>query len=170
MWKWRGIKDATETQQRKMAEGEQWKQWQTLFSWAPKSLQTVTAAMTLRDTCSLEGVMKNLVSVSKSRDITLQTKAHLIKAVVFPGVMYRCESWTIKKLSAEKLMSLNCGAEGDSWESPGLQGDQTSQSERKLTLNSHWRTYAEPETPILWPDDAKSWLSEKGPDAGKDWR
>ena len=70
--------------------------------------------MTLRDTCSLEGVMKNLVSVSKSRDITLPTKAHLIKAVVFPGVMYRCESWTIKKLSAEKLMSLNCGAEGDS--------------------------------------------------------
>ena len=73
-------------------------------------------------------VMKNLVSVLKSRDITLPTKVHLVKAIVFPGVMYRCESWTIKKLSAEKLMPSNCGAEEDSSESLGLQGDQTSQS------------------------------------------
>ena len=59
-------------------------------------------------------VMKNIVSVLKSRDITLPTKVHLVKAIVFPGVTYRCESWTIKKLSAEKLMPSNCGAEEDS--------------------------------------------------------
>ena len=54
-------------------------------------------------------VMTNLDSVLKSRDITLPTKVHLVKAMVFPVVMYGCESWTIKKLSAEELMLLNCG-------------------------------------------------------------
>ena len=65
---------------------------------APKSLQMVTAAMKLKDACSLEKkVMPNLDSILKSRDITVPTKVHLVKAVVFPVVMYGCESWTIKK-------------------------------------------------------------------------
>ena len=58
--------------------------------------------------------MTNLDSVLKSRDITLSTKVHLVKAVVFPVVMYGCESWTMKNLSAEELMLLNCGAREDS--------------------------------------------------------
>ena len=64
---------------------------------ASKSLQMVTAAMKLR--CLLLGrkVMTNLDSILKSRDITLPIKVHLVKAMVFPVVMYRCESWTIKK-------------------------------------------------------------------------
>ena len=74
-----------------------WKQWQTLFSWAPKSLQVVTAAMKLKDTCSLEESMTNLDSILKSRDTTLPTKVHLVKALVFSVIMYGCESWTIKK-------------------------------------------------------------------------
>ena len=53
--------------------------------------------------------MINLDSILKSRDITLPTKVHLVKAMVFPVVMYGCESWTIRKLSAKKLMLLNCG-------------------------------------------------------------
>ena len=52
--------------------------------------------------------MTNLDSIFKSRDITLPTKVHLVKALVFPVVMYGCENWTIKKLSAEELMLLNC--------------------------------------------------------------
>ena len=69
-----------------------------LFSWAPKSLQMVTKAMKLKDICSLEKkAMTNLDGMLKSRDITLPTKACLVKAVVFPIVMYGCESWTIKK-------------------------------------------------------------------------
>ena len=56
----------------------------------------------------------NLDSILKSRDITLPTKIHLVKAMVFPLVMYGCESWTIKKLSTEELMLLNCGVEEDS--------------------------------------------------------
>ena len=54
-------------------------------------------------------VMANLDSILKGRDISLPTKVHLVKAMVFPVVTYRCESWTVKKLSAEELMLLNCG-------------------------------------------------------------
>ena len=59
-------------------------------------------------------VMTNLDSILKSRDITLPTKVRLVKAMVFPVVKYGCENWTIKKLSAEELMLLNCGVGEDS--------------------------------------------------------
>ena len=72
--------------------------------------------------------MTNLDSILKSRGITLPTKVRLVKAMVFPVVMYGCESWTVKKLSAEELMLLNCGVGEDSLESLGVQGDPTSQS------------------------------------------
>ena len=69
-----------------------------LFSWAPKSLQMVDAAMKSKDACSSgKKAMTNLDSVLKSRDSTLLKKAHKIKATVSPVVMYGCESWTIKK-------------------------------------------------------------------------
>ena len=71
-------------------------------------------------------VMINLDSILKSRDITLPTKICLVKAMVFPVVMYGCESWTVKK--AEEWMLLNCGVGEDSLESLGLQGDPTSPS------------------------------------------
>ena len=67
------------------------------FFWAPKSLQMVIAAMKLRHLLLGRKVMPNLDSILKSRDITLPTKVHLVKAVVFPGVMYEYESWTVKK-------------------------------------------------------------------------
>ena len=73
-------------------------------------------------------LMTNLDSIFKSRDITLPTKVHLVKAMVFLVVMYECESWTIRKLSIEELMFLNCGVGEDSWESLCLWGDPTSPS------------------------------------------
>ena len=76
---------------------KQWKQWLTLFFGAPKSLQMVTAAMKLRHLLLGRKVMTNLDSILKSRDITWPTKVRLVKAMVFPEVMYGCESWTIKK-------------------------------------------------------------------------
>ena len=76
---------------------KQCKQWQTLFLGSPKSLQMVTAAMKLRHLVLGRKVMTNLESILKSRDITLPTKVCLVKAVLFPVVMYGCESWTIKK-------------------------------------------------------------------------
>ena len=75
--------------------GKQWKQCQTLFFWAPKSLQMGHEIKRLL----LLGrkVMTNLDRILKSRDVTLPTKVHLVKAMVFPVVMYGCESWTVKK-------------------------------------------------------------------------
>ena len=72
--------------------------------------------------------MTNLESIFKSRDITLPTKVHLVKAMVFPVVMYGCESWTVKKAECRELMLLDCGVGEDSREYLGLQGDPTSQS------------------------------------------
>ena len=78
-------------------DGKQWKQCQTFFFF-PKSLQMVTAAMKLKDAYSFgRKVMINLDSILKSRDITLSTKVCLVKAMVFPVVMYGCENWIIKK-------------------------------------------------------------------------
>ena len=78
--------------------------------------------------CLLFGrkVMTNLDSIFKRSDITLPTKVHLVKAMVFPVVMYNVRVGLWRKLSAEELMLLNCGVGEDSWESLGLQGDPTS--------------------------------------------
>ena len=84
--------------------------------------------------------MTHLDRVLKSRDITLLTKVHIVKVMFISVVMYGCESWIIKKLSAKELMLLNCGA----WmrqmncESLGQQGDSTSPF-RESTLNVHWK-------------------------------
>ena len=73
----------------------------------------------------------HLREVLKSKDIILQVKIPIVKAMVFPVVMYGCESWTIKKADLQELMLLNCGV--------GLQGDPTSPSYRKSVLNIHWK-------------------------------
>ena len=113
-------------------------------------------------------VMANLDSILKSRDITLSTKVHLVKAMVFPVVMYGSESWIKRKLSAEELMLLHCGVgEGSPLDCKEIQPVN-------LKGNQFWifigRTDDEAETPILWPPDAKKWFTGKDPDAGKDWR
>ena len=100
--------------------------------------------------------MINLDSILKSRDITLFTKVHLLKAIVFPVVMYGCESWTINKLSAKELMLLNCGV-GEDIESP-LDCKEIQPVHPKG--NQSWvfigRTDVEAETPVFWSPDAKS--------------
>ena len=75
-----------------------------------------------------------------------------------------------RRLGAKELMFSNCGVGNNSWESLGQQRDQTSQSERKSTLNIHWNIDAKAEAPILWPPDAKHRFTGKDPDAGKGWR
>ena len=88
-----------------------------------ETVETVADKITVDGDCSHEikgclllgrKVMSNLDSILRSRDITLPTKVHLVKAMVFPVVMYGYESWTIKKLSTEELMLLNCGVGEDS--------------------------------------------------------
>ena len=94
---------------------KQWKQCQTLSFRAPKSLQMVICSPEIKR-CLLLGrkVMTNLDSIFKSRDITLPTKVHLVKAMVFPVVMYGCEIGLWRRLRAEELMLLNCGVGEDS--------------------------------------------------------
>ena len=74
-----------------------------LFSWTPKSLQMVTAAMKLRHLLLGRKAMTNLDSILKSKDITLPTKVRLVKAMFFPVVMYGCESWTRKKAECQRI-------------------------------------------------------------------
>ena len=83
--------------------GKQRKQWLTLFFWAPKSLRMVTCSHEI-ERCLLLGrkIMTNLDSIFKSRDITLPTKVCLVKVMVFPVVMYGCESWTVKKAEYQR--------------------------------------------------------------------
>ena len=74
----------------------------------------VIAAMKLRRLLCGRKVTTNLDTILRGRDITLSTEVHLVKAMVFPVVMYGCESWTIRRLSTEELMLLNCGVGEDS--------------------------------------------------------
>ena len=70
--------------------------------------------------------MTNLDSILKSRDVTLATKVHLVKAMLFSVVMYRCESWTVKKAECLRIDAFELGAGEDSCKNLGLQGDHTS--------------------------------------------
>ena len=153
--------------------GKQWKQWQTLFSWAPKSLQMVTAAMKFKR-CLLFGreVMTNLDSILKSKDITLPTKVHPVKAMVFPVVMFGCESWTIKKAEHQRIDAFELWCWRRLLRVPWTAGrsNQSFLKEISPECSFFGRTDVEAETQILWPPDAKNWYFGKDPDAGKDWR
>ena len=77
---------------------------QPIFSWAPKSLQTVSAAMKFKRHLLLgRKAVTNLDSMLESRDITLPTKVCIVKAMIFPVVMYGCQSWTIKKAECQRI-------------------------------------------------------------------
>ena len=95
--------------------GKQWKQWQTLFLGSSKTTADGDCSHEIKRRLLLgRKVMSNVDSIFKSRDITLLTKVHLVKAMVFPVVMYVCESWTVKKAEHQELMFLNCGVGEDS--------------------------------------------------------
>ena len=122
--------------------GKHWKPVADFIFWVSKITADGGCSHEIKR-CLLFGrkVMTNLESIWKSRDITLPTKVCLVKAMVFPVVMYGCESWTIKKAECWKIdvFVLLCGE--DSWEPLGLQGDPTSPSYRKSVLNIHWKDW-----------------------------
>ena len=144
------------------------KQWQTIFG---------GSNITADDDCNHEikrclllgwKVMTNLDSILKSRDITLPTKIHLVKAMVFPLWMWELdykESWVPKNwyfwtVMLEKTLEspLDCKE---------IQPVHPKENQSWVFIR---RTDVEAETPILWPHDAKNWLIWKDPDVGKDWR
>ena len=105
--------------------------------------------------------MTNLDSILKSRDITLPTKFCLVKAMVFPVIMYGCESWTVKKAERWRLTLLNCGVGEDSWESLGLQGDPTSPFWRRSALGLLWKEWFFPVSFNFNHFKIKNWCSVK---------
>ena len=122
--------------------------------------------------CLLLGrkVMTILDSILKSTDITLPTKVHLVKAMVFPVVKYGCESWTIKKAEHRRRYFWNVVLE-KTLESPlECKEIQPVHTKRDQSWVFFGRTSIEAEIPVLWPPHVKSWLIGKNPDAGKDWR
>jgi len=122
--------------------------------------------------CLLLGrkIMTNLDSIFKSRDITLPTKVCLVKAMVFPVVMYVCESWTMKKAERQKNWCFWTMVLEKTLESP-LDCKEIQPVHPKG--NQSWvfigRTDVEAETPVLWPPHVKSWLIGKDSNAGRDW-
>ena len=114
--------------------------------------------------------MTNLDSVLKSKDLTLPTNVLIVKAMVFPVIMYRCESWTIKEGWALKNWCFQIVVLEKTLESL-LDSKEIKTVNPKG--NQPWifigRTDAEAEAPIPWPPDMKNWLTGKDSDAGKDW-
>ena len=101
--------------------------------------------------------MTNLDSIFKSRDITLPTKVHLVKAVVFPVVMYGCESWTVKKAEHRRIDAFELWVLEKTLESPlDYKEIQPVQSEGDQPWDFFGRNDAKAETPVLWPPHAKS--------------
>ena len=150
---------------------KQWKQWQTFFSWAPKSLQMVTAAMKLKDTCSLKkSYNKPRQHIKKQRyyfaNKGLSSQSYgFSSSHVWMWVLDHKESWVPKNwcfwtVVLDKTLEspMNC----KEIKPVNPKGNQS------------WifigRTDAEAEAPILRPPDVKNWLIGKDPDAGKDWR
>ena len=114
--------------------------------------------------------MTNLDSILKSRDITLLTKVPIVKAMVFPVVMFGYESWTIKKAESQRTdaFKLWCWRRLESpFDCKEIQPISPKGSQSWIFIG---KTNAEAEAPVLWGPDAKHWLIGKDPDAGKDWR
>ena len=115
-------------------------------------------------------IMTNLDSILKSRNITFPTKVHLVKAMVFPVVIYGYEGWTVKKAERQRIDAFELWCWEKTLESPlDCQEIQPVHSKGDQFWVFIGRTDVEPETSILWPPDAMSWLIGKDPDAGKDW-
>ena len=123
--------------------------------------------------CLLLGrkVMTNLDSILKSRDITLPTKVRLVKVMVFPVVLYGCESWTIKKAERQRVDAFELWC----WRRL-LRVSWTARRSNQSILKdinpgcSLEGLMLKLQLQIFWPPNAKSWLIGKDPDAGKDWR
>ena len=137
--------------------GKQWKQCQTFISLGSKITADGDCSHEIKR-CLLRGrtVMTNLDSILKSRDITLSTKVRLVKAMVFPVVMYGCESWTVRKAEHQRIDACELWC----WRRL-LRVPWTARCNQSILKEiSPWRiigrTDAEAETPILWPPHAKS--------------
>ena len=152
--------------------GKQFKQCQTFGGGgAPKSLQISGDCSHEIKRCLLLGrkVMTNLDSILKIRDITLPSKLYLVKAVVFPVVMYGYKSWTLRKTEHWRIdaFELRCWRRllRVPWAARRFNQSILDEISPERLLE---RLMLKLKTPVLWPPDVKNWLICKDPDAGKD--
>ena len=108
-------------------------------------------------------------SILKSRDITLSTKVSLVKAMVFPVLMYGYDSWTIKKAEHQRIDAFELWCWRRLLRVPWTARRSNQSILKEIGPEYSWRTDAEAEAKILGPPNAKNWLIGKDPDAGKDW-
>ena len=113
--------------------------------------------------------MTNLDNILKSRDITLPTKVHIVKAVFFLVVIYKCESWTIKKAEHWRIDDFNLWCWGRFLRVLSLYSKEIKPVNSKGTQPWLYVGRTDGEAPILWSPDVKSQLTGKVPDAGKSW-
>ena len=147
---------------------KQWKQWQTLFSWAPKSLQMVTVAMKLKDAPWKKSYDQPRQHVKKQRYYFANKGPSSQNYGYFSSHVWMWESdhkesWVLKNwctVVLEKTLE-------SPWDSKEIQSVNPKGNQSWIIIG---RTDAEAETPILWPPNAKNWLIGKAPDAEKDWR
>ena len=152
--------------------GKLWKHWETLFLGGSKITADGDCSHEIKR-CLLLGrkTMTNLDSILKSRDITSPTKVSLVKAMVFPVVMYGCESWTIKKAEHQRLDAFEMCCWRRLLRLPG-----TARKSNQSILKAISPEYSleglilKLKLQILWPPDVKNWLIGKDPDVRKDWR
>ena len=149
--------------------GKQWKRWETIFGGSKITADGDCSREIKR--CLLLGrkAMTNLDSILKSRDVTLPTKVHLVKAMVSPVVVYGCESWTIKKAEHRRI--------GCFWTVVLVKTLKRLLYCKEIKPvnprgNQSWMLIGrtEAETPVLWPPNGMTWLIRKDSDAGKYWR
>ena len=148
--------------------GKQWKQWQTILGGSKITADGDCSHEIKRHLLLGRKVMTNLDSILKSRDITLPTNIRRVKAVVFPVVMYGCESWSIKKAECQRIDAFKLWC----WRRL-LRVPWTTRRSKQSILKETSPAYSLEGLMLKlkhWPPDARNWLIGKDPDAGKDWR
>ena len=149
---------------------KQWKHWETILECSKITADGDYSHEIKRRLLLGRKVMTNIDSIFKSRDITLPTKVRPVKAMVFPVVMYGCESWTVKKAEHQRIDAFWAVVLEKTLEGPlDCKEIQPVHSEGDQPWDFFRRNDAKAEAPVLWPPHAKSWLTGKDSDAGRDW-
>ena len=150
--------------------GKQCKQWETIFLGSRITADGYCSQEIKRGLLFRRKAMTNLDSILKSRDITLPTKIHLVNDVVFPVVMYGCESWTTKKADCWRIDAFELWCWRRLLRVPWTARRSNQSILKEINPEYSLEGLMLKLKPILWTPDMKSWFIRKDLDAGKDWR
>ena len=148
---------------------KQWKQCQTIFLGSKITADGDFSHEIKRRLLLGRKVMTNLDSIFKSRDITLPTKVHLVKVMVFPVVMYGCESWTVKKAESRRIDAFELWCWRRLLRVPWTARRSNQYILKEISPGCSLEGLMLKLKPVLWPPHANSWLIGKDPDAGRNW-